>query len=278
MLIDSDYMWNGFWMDLYILKIGGSVCTEKAKNVCEARAGVIRQIALEIKAAQAEKEFKLILVHGAGPFGHKLVSGYGINNGVRTGRQVEGFVRTHNSMLALNKIFLDIFSEEGLNVVSIPPLACIVQSGKKIRRFDYSLVKKLLDVSIIPVLHGDMVFDDRLGASVVSGDAIIPFLAKKLGAKKVFFGTDVAGIFTADPKRHPGAKLIKKIHPRNMGETLLKVSGSSAVDVTGGMKGKLLELKSILGGIEVFVFDSTKNGNVLNLLLGKTIPGTKITF
>ena len=123
-----------------------------------------------------------------------------------------------------------------------------------------------------------MVLDEKLNASVVSGDAIIPFLAKKLNARKVFFGTDVAGIFTADPKKVSKAKLIEKIHPHNFEEVLLKVSGSSAVDVTGGMRGKLLELKVALNGMDVFVFDSTKKGNVLNSLLGKKIIGTEIKF
>ncbi len=264
--------------ELFILKIGGSVCTEKAKNLCEAKTELIQNIAEEIKLAMEKKKFKLILVHGAGPFGHKLVSDYKINNGVRTRKQIEGFVKTHNSMLSLNKEFIGIFLQEGLNAVSIPPLSCIVQSGKKIKKFDTAVIERLLDLNIIPVLHGDMVLDEKLNASVVSGDAIIPFLAQKLNAKKVFFGTDVAGIFTADPKKVSKAKLIEKIHPHNFEEVLLKVSGSNAVDVTGGMRGKLLELKQNLHGKEVFVFDSSKKGNVLNSLIGKKVVGTEITF
>ncbi len=265
-------------VELFILKIGGSVCTEKAKNLCEAKTALIRNIAVEIKIAMEKNKFRLILVHGAGPFGHKLVHDYGINNGVKTKKQIEGFVKTHNSMLELNKKFIEIFLEEGLLAVPIPPISCIIQSNKKIKKFDTTIIESLLDLNIIPVLHGDMVLDEKLNASVVSGDAIIPFLAKKFNAKKVFFGTDVAGIFTADPRKVSRAKLIEKIHPHNFEEVLLKVSGSSAVDVTGGMRGKLLELKAALGGMDVFVFDSTKKGNVLNSLIGKKVVGTEIKF
>lgn len=264
--------------DLYILKIGGSVCTEKAKNVCEAKTALIGEIAKEIKQAMRKKKFSLVLVHGAGPFGHRLVHDYGISNGVKTAKQIGGFVKTHESMNELNKIFIEQFISAGLNVFPIQPSACIIQSNKKIKKFDTTPIEGMLKLNIIPVLYGDMVLDEKLNASVVSGDAIIPFLAKKLGAKKVFFGTDVAGIFTADPKKVSKAKLIEKIHPRNFEEILVKVSGSNAVDVTGGMKGKLLELKQSLNGIDVFVFDSTQKGNVLNSLLGKKVIGTEIKF
>ena len=83
---------------LVILKLGGSVITEKERNKVKARKGLIKRIAKEIKRARKKKDFRLILVHGAGPFGHKFVTDYGINKGIKTERQVQGFVLTHQSV------------------------------------------------------------------------------------------------------------------------------------------------------------------------------------
>jgi isopentenyl phosphate kinase len=117
-----------------------------------------------------------------------------------------------------------------------------------------------------------MVPDEKLNASVVSGDTIIAVLAKEFKAKKVLLGTDVAGIFTADPKKEKGAKRIPLIDRKNFDSVIEKVSGSKAIDVTGGMRGKLEKLK----GLNALVFDATKAGNVFKALAGKKVDGTEI--
>ena len=121
-----------------------------------------------------------------------------------------------------------------------------------------------------------MVPDESLNASVVSGDAIIGFLAKKFEAKKVFLGTDVAGIFEEDPKKNPKAERIQLIDKSNFEEVLERVGGSKAVDVTGGMKGKLEKLRQMLQGTTALVFDATIKGNVFNALVGEKVEGTEV--
>jgi len=265
-------------METYILKIGGGSVTEKDSNKCKAKTDVIRCIATEIKKAKSERSFRLVVVHGAGPFGHKLVTDYGIKDGIRDEKDAEGFVRTHNSMEDLNKIFMDIFREEGLLGFPVQPSACIVQKGGKIERFDTSIVSKLLETSkdIIPILYGDMVIDSKLGASVVSGDAIVPHLAKKLKADRVLMGTDVDGIFTADPKLGRNARLIENISKSNFNEILRSTGEATNVDVTGGMRGKIMRIRDSLVGIPVVIFNITKEGHVYRALMGEKIRSTEI--
>ncbi len=265
---------------MYILKVGGSVCTFKETNEFRVKKDTIRSIANEIKRAREEKLFRLIVVHGAGAFGHKMVTDYGINEGLKGRKHIEGFVRTHNSMEDLNKAFVDVFREEGLLGFPIQPSACIVQKNKKIEKFDPKIIEGLLKLSndIIPIMYGDMVLDGKLKASVVSGDAIITFLAKKFKAEKVFLGTDVKGIFTADPKKSLGAELIQKIDKKNLEEVLREVGEAPTIDVTGGMRGKLLELRKSLKGIKIVVFDLTQHNNLLSLLREERIVCTEIKF
>jgi len=258
--------------DLYIIKLGGSVITEKEGNRFEAKEAVIARIAGEIKRAMHDKGFKLIVVHGAGPFGHTNVQKFGINNGVFSSEQKEGYKKTVLDCIFLDSIVVSKLREAGVAAVGFDPNKMILQREKKIVEFDTSAVEKALLEGKVPVLFGQMVPDEKLNASVISGDTIIVVLAERFKAKKVLLGTDVAGIFTADPKKEKGAKRIALINRKNFDSVLEKVCGSAAVDVTGGMRGKLEKLK----GLNALVFDATKAGNVFKALAGKKVDGTEV--
>ena len=59
----------------------------------------------------------------------------------------------------------------------------------------------------------------------------------------------------------------------------MKYAGSSsAVDVTRGMKGKLLEIKKIANKRKVIIFNLNKKNNLYNLLIGKKVVSTEIKF
>ncbi|MFH1391549.1 MAG: isopentenyl phosphate kinase [Candidatus Diapherotrites archaeon] len=265
-------------MQLYILKLGGSVITDKKSNKLIVKKRKLEKIASVISKVIKKKKFKLIIVHGAGPFGHKIVTDYKIKNGVKTQKQVKGFVKTRNSMETLDKIVVETLLSKNVNAFEVQASSCIIQNRKKITKFDITIIEKLLAMNTVPVMYGDMVIDNSLGASVVSGDAIISYLAKKLNAKKIFFGTDVKGIYDSNPKKNKKAKLIEKINNSNIKEILKKTSHSSSVDVTRGMKGKLLEIKQNIKGKQIYVFNLNKEKNLELLLNSKKIECTKIYF
>jgi len=133
-----------------------------------------------------------------------------------------------------------------------------------------------LHEDVIPVLYGDMVIDTDLKASVVSGDAIISYLARSLKVNKVFFGANVDGIYDANPIKDKNAKLIPEINSENINDILNKVSGSNNIDVTGGMQGKLLEIMDIFNNVEILVFDITKQENIYKVLIGNQFDCTTI--
>ena len=58
--------------DLMILKLGGSVITDKSTSYATADEKNIELIANEILKCKKDFNFKLIIVHGAGSFGHPL--------------------------------------------------------------------------------------------------------------------------------------------------------------------------------------------------------------
>ena len=260
--------------DLYIIKVGGSVCTKKSENKFEACVEAIERVVEDIRKARELKKFSLILVHGAGPFGHTNVVNYGINDGIHTEQHVHGFIKTHLAMASLNAHFLNAFEKAGIPAITLDPTACIIQKNKKIWAFDTRMFDLLfaMNPNIIPIMHGDMVLDTKLKGSVVSGDAIIPYLAKKLGAKKVLLGSNVAGIFTADPTRNKGAERIPLVDKKNYKKILKSIGKVSTVDVTRGMKGKLENLR----GLNAFIFDMNETNSTFKALVGEKVEGTII--
>jgi isopentenyl phosphate kinase len=262
---------------LYILKIGGSVATQKTKNAFETNAKLLVQIAEQIKKAMDQKFFSLIVVNGAGPFGHMNVINYNINNGIESGKNFEGFCKTVADCSRINLVVSYALQKAGIKSYPLPSSSVVIQENKKIKQFSTVLIESLLQLRVVPVMNGTMCPDTKIRGSVVSGDAIIAYLAKQFNASAVFMGADVDGIMTADPKQDPDAKLIPEINRKNFSEVMKSVGGASTADVTGGMKGKIEKLKDAFPGRRVVVFNASSPENVFRALTGEKI-GTEILF
>jgi isopentenyl phosphate kinase len=129
----------------------------------------------------------------------------------------------------------------------------------------------MLKLGEMPVLHGDVVMDRVKGVSVLSGDRIIPYLASQLKASRIGAGSDVDGVL--DEK----GNVLKKITPLSFRDMKKDIKGSTSIDVTGGMLGKVSELLKLANkGIGSRIFNASRKGMVAGFLNGEEI-GTLIT-
>ena len=265
-------------LEIIVLKIGGSVITQKAKNKLEVKKARVKKIAKEIKSAKKHRNFSMVIVHGVGSFGHKIVKAYRLEKGIKTKKQWKGLIQARNSIQHLNEEIVKIFQKEELLVFPINTSSFVIQKNQRIIKFESRLVKELfkIDPNIIPILHGDVTIDLHLKAAPLSADYIAPLLAKKINAKRVLLGGDVDGLFNINPKLNKNAKLIRKINDKNIRETLCYATESVSVDVTGGMKGKLTKLKENLSDTPAVIFNLDRNENLFKLLTGKKINCTEL--
>src|SRR5664280_2708581 len=99
-----------------ILKLGGSVITDK--GACE---GVVREADL-LRIAREVSEFrgKMIIVHGAGSFGHTYARKYGLDKNF----DPEGVIVTHESVKKLASVVVDFLNRFGVRAVAIHPMGC----------------------------------------------------------------------------------------------------------------------------------------------------------
>lgn len=251
---------------MLLLKLGGSAITKKG-GYMKANEPAIAALAAVIARVWKTGVRDIILVHGAGSFGHALVLKYGIDNGVRTMEQQKWCRKTQDACAKLSGIVVAALRKGGVPAVSIAPHSIIASKNRRIEAFDESPVLECLAEGHLPVLYGDMVMDSALGFSVCSGDQIVSYLAAWAG--RVVMASNVDGIF-AD------GKLVKKITRASFGKIKKHLSGSKTPDVTGGMAGKVAELMKVKAPI--YVVNASKPERVAALLLGRKTVCTEIRF
>lgn len=251
---------------MQLLKLGGSVITKKHEPMV-ANQDHIESLARVIAKIWKKGIRDLVIIHGAGSFGHHLVITYGIENGVKNDNNRIGYAYTHTSCTYLSGLLIEALLKNDVPAVSIPPSAVIKQTNRRICEFNEKIVSDYLTAGYLPILHGDMVLDKKIGGSVCSGDQIISYLAKK--ANRIIFGSDVDGVLV-------GGKLVPNITKKNLREVLGYIKGSGAPDVTGGMLGKINELKAIKKPI--YIVNATKSERIESILSDKKTICTEIRF
>ena len=265
---------------LVIVKLGGSVITDKTAKKGLFRKDVVERLAREIKTAKDRGKFSLILVHGAGSFAHPIARKYRLNEGYIDTLSSEGFARTKIGVMELNLLVWQELAKVNLPACIVESSAVIRAKSGRIEELDTKFIEMLLAQDIIPLLSGDVVIDEKMGFSIISGDQIVAFLAKRFDAKKVVFVSDVDGIFDKDPKVYPDARLMPEINDRNYRNIIEKMKVKNKKDVTGEMKGKILSIKRGLQGVKVIITNGERPGNVLKSLVNNKNQsfGTVIKF
>jgi len=254
---------------MMIVKLGGSVITRKDRYR-SFRREVTRRLAGEI----ADSGERVMIVHGAGSFGHLLAAKHALHEGRRSEKQIPALARVMQDVRDLDMKVIKELADALLPAVSIPPAACARMKAGVLDTLDVRLFRDYIQLGAVPVTFGDVVLDDVKGFSICSGDQIIRMLAKEFAPKRVIFCADVDGVYTADPKSDQKAKLLRKVDSTY----LRKLSrGTSYVDVTGGMHGKLSNMVEIAErGTEVLVINGLEKGRLRAALEGKEPVGTRV--
>lgn len=240
-----------------VLKLGGSVVTEKDRPETVDEAGLARA-----RRAIAEAALdRLVVVHGGGSFGHPAAAGHGVTETTGT-HDVDAIREIHGAMRRLNDAVVDALAGAGVPAVPVHPSSLAVRSADGQLTMPAVVVETILDEGFVPVLHGDGVVTEGAGVTVLSGDEIVTSLARSLGADRVGLCTSAAGVLDGDDEvvAHIGAY-----------ETVAdSLGGSGSTDVTGGMAGKVRALLALDGPSFVFDLDGLPD------FLAGGSPGTRI--
>jgi isopentenyl phosphate kinase len=266
--------------DLVLLKLGGSVITDKSSPET-AREDVVRRLGQEIRQALAETDgMRLVIGHGSGSFGHSVAHRYHTHSGVVDDQSWYGLAETSRAAARLNRLVTDWLFEAGLPVISFQPSASALCCGRRLLHLELEPLRRALAGGLIPIVYGDVAMDLEQGFAIISTEQIFSYLVAPLGATRIVLAGIVDGVYTADPLRHPdSAQRLDHISPRSWAEVRALLGGSHAVDVTGGMLSKveaMVDLVECHPDLTVTVVSGAIPGRVQQALRGDVAAGTRI--
>ncbi|MDW8172493.1 MAG: isopentenyl phosphate kinase [Anaerolineae bacterium] len=245
-----------------MVKIGGSLITDK-QHSRSFRQEVAERLAQEVRAALDELPFPLILGHGSGSFGHFEAREHGTAQGVSTPEQWRGFARVAMAAAELNHLMAQIMQAVGLPVMRFQPSASAQARGGAIQSMTLKPLEQALDHGLVPLVYGDVGFDEVQGGAILSTEQVFTFLARHLNVSRIVILGEVDGVYDLD------RRVIPTITPENYEAIRPALGGSAGVDVTGGMLTKVSDMLALAQqkrGLRIYIINGLVPGRLQEAL------------
>jgi len=227
---------------MIFLKLGGSAITDKTRE-STAHTDVIRKIAQQVKQARgAQPALSILLGHGSGSFGHFAAKKFGYAEPDNW----RAYAETGAAAARLNRSVNDIFLAEGVPVVTMQPSASARCRNGELIDLAVEPIRVALEHGLLPLVYGDVAFDDVRGRTIISTETQFAYLASILKPTRIILAGMVEGVYTGDPMQDPGAQLIRAITPATFPQIESQLRGSHGYDVTGGMIAKVESMVALV--------------------------------
>jgi isopentenyl phosphate kinase len=277
--------------ELVFLKLGGSLITDKTQPYTP-QLDMIKDLALQIATAlHTHPNLRLVLGHGAGSFGHVPASEYHTRDGVPLPRSSplihrerdetedsywKGFAEVWYQASTLNRFVMKALHKAGIRAIALSPSSSVITSNGQVLFWETTPIRMSLSSRIVPVIFGDVVFDEIRGGTILSTEDLFMHLAHALNPERILLAGLEAAVWEDFPKR---TQKVEKITPGSYAEVSKGVGRSNGADVTGGMESKvdqMLELVQKNPELTVQIFSGVQAGNIVRALTGELL-GTLIS-
>ena len=255
---------------MILVKLGGSVLTDKARLRTPRRAAIAR-LAKEL----ADASESLVVVHGAGSYGHILARRHKLHEAFLGKDQLAVGAVVQRDVRALNGLVLNALLDAGLAPVSLAPSALLAFADGEVVSFDWKVFRDYVVLGLTPVTFGDVVRDRTRGLAICSGDVLMLELAKAFRPTRAIFVADVDGLYTADPKRSRAATRLDAIRAADLDG--IDFTPARSPDVTGSIEGKvrrMLEIAAHAG--ETMIVNGNVKNRVRDAVRGRPVVGTHV--
>jgi isopentenyl phosphate kinase len=272
--------------EIVLLKLGGSLITDKDKPYTP-RLDKLAELAREIKTAlDSSPGLHLILGHGSGSFGHVAAKKHGTRDGLpplrlppnstNLGGEKEkeywlGFTEVRFQAAELNRYVVQSLLEAGLPAMPFPPSASMVSDRRKVTHHNVETIRRALAANLLPVVQGDVAFDESLGGTILSTEDVFAFLVEQFNPSRILLAGLEAGVWADFPAR---TRLVKQIQLSDYEAMRSGIKGSASTDVTGGMKAKVEEMLSLIQkktDLTVQIFAAEEPGLLTRALQGENV-------
>ena len=256
-----------------VIKLGGGLITDKG-SMKKFDSDSVERIADSISSI-VEMGVPVVVVHGAGSFGHLLAKEWSISEGVDqkiAGEQRIIVDEIRSDMRELNKLVIGKLSDSELESEGLPPSEWAIGTGSKFQGEIMNFQREVEEP--IPITFGDVVnTNDELEFGILSGDDLMLRLSRELEVSHcIFLIGDAEGVLSGPPDQK-GSKLIDKL------DTGVEIEGPqySEIEVTGGIGLKIDRARKIASDVEeVWILDGRRPERIVELLRSGETRGTKI--
>ena len=134
-------------------------------------------------------------------------------------------------------------------------------------------LSRLLQLGALPIINEN---DTVATQEIVIGDndTLAAIVAKSVEAELLILLSDIRGLYTADPRKDPEAKLIAHV-PALTDEILALAGASGSIQGTGGMVTKLQAAKICMDcGCAMVIADGSNEENLYAILEGREVGTT----
>jgi isopentenyl phosphate kinase len=274
--------------ELVFLKLGGSLITDKTQPYTPL-LDVMDDLALQIATTlQTQPNLRLVIGHGAGSFGHVAASEYKTRDGYPRPSPLahrerdqneenywEGFAEVWYQASTLNRFVMKALHKANVRAIALPPSSSVISSEGKVSVWETTPIRMALSSRIVPVIFGDVVFDEIRGGTILSTEDLFMHLARALSPERILLAGLESAVWEDFPAR---TKKLEKITPGTFDEISAGIGKAEGADVTGGMESKVRQMIELIENnpeLTIQIFSGTEPGNIVRALTGETL-GTVI--
>tara|TARA_B100000683_G_scaffold43955_1_gene39702 strand:- start:14605 stop:15462 length:858 start_codon:yes stop_codon:yes gene_type:complete len=266
--------------EVVVIKFGGGLITNKSK-MCTPDLGIIDQL-VGVVVKCLDSGMKVIVVHGAGSFGHLRSKHWRLQEGLiedieitpqddcKSQKMAVGIVR--NEMLTLNSIIVEAFSKQGVSSITLPPHKWAKNTGSN---FHGEILETFTTDKDVAITFGDVVDCDEGEFGILSGDDLVVRICQDVPnvSRLVFAIKGVDGILRRPPELATSSDLIENWSP----SVEFKGVHNKEIDVTGGIGLKAHRGAEVAAlGIQVLIVNGEYPDRIYRACTGLPTRGTQI--
>ena len=247
-----------------VVKIGTSTLTHATGHLNIRRVASLCQVISDIKNAGHE-----VILVSSGAIGMG-VGKLGLRQRPKDipTKQAAAAVGQCELMYTYDKLFGDYHHTVAQLLITGEDVA----SEKRHTNFSNTL-NRLLELGALPIINeNDTVATEEI--VIGDNDTLAAIVAKSVGARLLVLLSDIDGLYTADPRKNPQAKLISQVTV--LDDSIKALAGVSGSDQgTGGMITKLQAAQICMDcGCDMVIANGNEPNNLYAILDGSTV-GTR---
>jgi isopentenyl phosphate kinase len=188
----------------------------------------------------------------------------------------KGFAEVWYQASALNRLVMKALNKTNVPAIALPASAHVIASDGQVSIWETTAIRMALAAGLVPVIYGDVTFDEVRGGTILSTEDLFGFLARALNPERILLAGLEAAVWEDFPAR---TRKIDTITPQTFSKISEGVGKAAGADVTGGMEAKVTQMLDLVQQnpeLKIQIFSGAERGNVIRALSGETL-GTWLT-